>query len=54
VTASSAAVEEETEPAAAETTPPAGDEENSITSLVFGWVENVLSLLFKPQDDFIA
>lgn len=29
-------------------------EESSITSQVFGWVENILSLLFKPQEDFLA
>jgi WD40 repeat protein len=44
----------EIEPAAVETNVPAPEEEESIASLVLGWVENVLSLLFKPQEDFIA
>ncbi len=44
----------EREPAAVETIAPAPEEAESIASLVLGWVENVLSLLFKPQEDFIA
>lgn len=32
----------------------AGTEEVPITSRVFGWLENIVSLLFKPQDDFLA
>jgi len=44
----------EVEPAAVETDAPAPEEEESIASLVLGWVENILSLLFKPQEDFIA
>ena len=30
------------------------DEEVSITSQVLGWVENIVSLLFRPQEDFLA
>mgnify|MGYP005832723001 FL=1 len=43
-------------PAAAGTNAPSADEgeDGSVLSLVLGWVENILSLLFKPQDDFIA
>ncbi len=29
-------------------------EEIPITSRVFGWVENILALLFEPQEDFLA
>ncbi|MCK9316951.1 WD40 repeat domain-containing protein [Methanoculleus sp.] len=29
-------------------------QDNSIPSLVLGWVENVLALLFKPQEGFLA
>ncbi|KDE56407.1 WD40 repeat domain-containing protein [Methanoculleus sp. MH98A] len=32
----------------------AGAREVPITSRVFGWVENILSLLFEPQEDFLA
>lgn len=32
----------------------AAAQEVPMTSRVFGWVENILSLLFKPQDDFLA
>ncbi|WP_054847683.1 hypothetical protein [Methanoculleus chikugoensis] len=32
----------------------AAREEVPITSRVFGWVENIISLLFKPQEDFLA
>jgi len=45
--------EESTEPLV-ETNTRAGAEEASITSQVFGWVENIISLLFKPQEDFLA
>ncbi|MDN7012240.1 hypothetical protein FGW20_04130 [Methanoculleus sp. FWC-SCC3] len=31
-----------------------GREEVPITSRVLGWVENIISLLFEPQDDFLA
>lgn len=29
-------------------------EDNSITSQMSGWLENIFSLLFRPQDDFLA
>ena len=32
----------------------AGDGDVSIASQVLGWVENIFSLLFKPQEDFLA
>lgn len=39
---------------AAEVSAQAEGEAGSITSQMFGWLENILSLLFKPQDDFLA
>ncbi|NLM30074.1 MAG: WD40 repeat domain-containing protein [Methanomicrobiales archaeon] len=40
--------------AVAEVTPPPPAEETSIFSKVLGWLENIFSLLFRPQEDFIA
>ncbi len=34
--------------------PDTQNEETSLPALVLGWVENVLNLLFKPQDGFLA
>ena len=40
--------------AVAEVTPLPPDEEVSIASQMLGWLENIFSLLFKPQEDFLA
>lgn len=32
----------------------AGAQDLPITARLFGWVENIISLLFKPQEDFLA
>jgi len=53
------------DPLSSDVTPPPADNttgvaagpearDDSIPSLVLGWVENVLNLLFKPQDGFLA
>jgi len=40
--------------AVAEVTLPPPAEETSIFSKMLGWLENIFSLLFRPQEDFIA
>ncbi len=53
VTAQPSLAEESTEPSV-ETNTRARAEEVPITTRVLGWVENIISLLFKPQEDFLA
>lgn len=49
-----ATLADESADTAAEVNARAGGEEVSLFSTISGWLENILSLLFKPQADFIA
>ncbi len=53
VTVSPTPADSSTDPAVA-TNARARAEEVPITSRVLGWVENILALLFEPQEDFLA